>query len=204
MKTLLLTSIAVIVGIICLSQFVLINAEPVSREEFMKTYQPILERVYSEHLSPQKQLEIGILVRDVVCFDDGKIQILKIASFNQVSCVTTETAQKLVDRGWGLMHRTDPSVGKGGSECTNWWIIHHNGSSKPSVSKLLKMLRLTTNEFSNEYVVWSPVTMIKNEGKTITLESHGLFDHNQELMMRQNLAEIENVLKVELEPRACV
>lgn len=203
MKTLLLDSI-VVIGIICLSQFVPTNAEPVSREEFMKTYQPILDRVYSERLPPQKQLEIGILMRDVICFDDGKIQILKMASFNQVSCVATETAQKLADRSWGLMHRDDPSVGKGGSECTNWWTIHHDETSKPSIPKLVKTLRLTANEFADEYVVWSPVTLVKNEGRTIILESHGSFDHNQELMMSQSLAEIENVLKVEMEPRACV
>ncbi len=159
MKTVLLVSV-VITGIICLSQL-LINAEPISREEFMKTYRPILDRVYNENLPPQKQLKVGILMRDVVCFDDNRIQILKIASFNQVSCVTPETAQKLVNRGWGLMHREDPNAGKGGSECTNWWIIHHDGSNKPSMSKLLKTLRMTANEFSNEYVVWSPTNLYK-------------------------------------------
>lgn len=203
MKTTFLASF-VITGVICLSQFVLINAEPISGEEFMKTYQPILDRVYSENLPPQKQLQIGMLMRDVVCFDDGKIRILKIASFNQVSCVSPETAQKLVDRGWGLMHREDPNTGKGGSECTNWWIIHHDGTNKPSLSKLLKILRLTTNKFSDEYVVWSPIQFVQSTGKTITLESHGSFYPEQELMIKQNLNDIESVLGVEFEPRACI
>lgn len=202
MKTLFL--VFIVVGMICSFQFVLVDAEPISREEFMKTYQPILDRVYDDRLTPQKQLKIGILMRDVICFDGDKIQILKLASFNQVSCVTPETAQKLVDRGWGLMHREDPNTGKGGSECTNWWIIHYDESNKPSLSKLLKILRLTTNEFSDEYVVWSPIQFVQSTDKTITLESHGSFYPEQELIIKQNLNSIESVLKVEFEPRACI
>lgn len=179
------------------------DAEPISQEEFLKTYQPILDRIQNEKLPPQKQLKLGILMRDVICPDD-KVQILKIASSNQVSCVSSDTAQNLLKRGWGLVHRDDPNTGKGGSECTNLWVIHHDGSNKPSISKLQQTLRLTVNEFSNEYVVWSPITIVDAVGKTMTLQSHGSFYPEQESTILENLSKVENVLNVSFEPGRCI
>jgi hypothetical protein len=203
MKTIILLPLLIATGTILLSHFV--DAELASREEFMKTYQPTLDRIHSEHLPPQKQLEIGILMRDVVCFDENHVQILKISSFNQVSCVTPQTAQNLVDRGWGMMHRDDPNTGKGGSECVSWWIMYDDGSNKPSVPQLIKTFRLTVNEFSNEYVVWSPVTLEDDgKGKTTVLGFHGSFDDSQTLTLKQNLTGVENVLNVKIEPRYCI
>lgn len=205
MKTILLLPFLIVAGTILLYHYVPINAEPVSREEFMKTYQPILDRVHNERLSPQKQLEIGILMRDVVCFDEDHVQILKISSLNQVSCVTMQTAQKLADRGWGMTHRDDPNTGKGGSECVSWWIMYHDGSNIPSVPQLIKTFRLTVNEFSNEYVVWSPVTYEDDgKGKTTVLTFHGSFNDSQILTLKQNFTGVENVLNVEIEPRYCI
>lgn len=42
-------------------------AEPVSHEQFMETYQPLLDRVKDENLPPIRQSGIGILYNDILC-----------------------------------------------------------------------------------------------------------------------------------------
>ena len=88
-------------------------AEPVSHEEFIKTYQPKLDRIHDENLPPTKQSEIGILFNDIFC-NENKIHVLKLTGEDYIACVTPESAQKLVERGWDLMHRDDPHKGTAG------------------------------------------------------------------------------------------
>ena len=178
-------------------------AEPVSHEEFMKTYQPKLDRVHDENLPPTKQSEIGIHFNDIFCHGN-KIHVLKLSGQNYIACVTPETAIKLVERGWGLMHRDDPHKGQTGAECTQWWIIHHNDTGIPLESTLIKTIRVTTNEFSNEFIVWEPVRIVDHNNNTITISSHGNFDDLQRTTIMENLSDIEYVLNVEHEYRACI
>ena len=110
-------------------------AEPISQEEFMKTYQPKLDRAQQENLPPIKQSKIGILFNDIFC-NDNKIHVLKLTGENYIACVTPESASKLVERSWGLMHTDNPIDGMSGAECINWWIIHHKDNSAPLESRL--------------------------------------------------------------------
>lgn len=178
-------------------------AEPVSHEEFMKTYQPKLDRVHDENLPPTKQSEIGIRFNDIFCHEN-KIHVLKLSGQNHIACVTPESAIKLVERGWGLMHRDDPHKGQAGAECTQWWIIHHSDAGIPLESTLIKTIRVTTNEFSNEFVVWEPVRIVDHVHNIITISSHGSFDDLQRDAIMENLSDIKYVLNVEHKNAACV
>lgn len=180
-----------------------IFAEPVSYEEFMKDYQPKLDRVQEENLSPMKQSEIGILFNDIFCHDN-KIHVLKLTGENYIACVTPESAQRLVERGWGLMHRDDPHKGTAGAECTNWWMVHHEGDNIPLKSSLIKTIRLTTDEFANEFVVWDPVRFVENKNNILVLSSHGAFADSYLNRIIGNLLDVENVMDVEFKQRGCI
>ena len=193
---------AVFILMICVSS-IQVFAEPVSHEEFMKTYQPILDRVQQENLPPTKQSEIGILFNDIFCIDN-KIHVLKLTDENYIACVTPESATKLVERGWGLMHKDNSLEGMRGAECINWWIIHHKDNDTPLESSLIKTIRTTTSEFANESVVWKPIKLVEHKGNTITISSYGNF---QEIYLDQviaNLLNIKHVTDVEFKPRACI
>ena len=178
-------------------------AEPVSREEFMKTYQPKLDRVQDENLPPMKQSEIGIFFNDILCHDN-KIHVLKLTGENYIACMTSASAEKLMERGWGILHREDPHSGQKGSECGNSWFIHHSDESVPSKSKLIKTIRETTNEFSDEFVVWMPVRIVEHNQNIITISSHGSFHGVYLDKILDSLSSIEHVLNVEHDPGGCV
>lgn len=192
-------SVLMIVTIFAASQA---NAEPPSQEEFMKTYQPKLDRVHEEGLPPTKQSEIGIHFTDIVCQDD-KIHVLKLTGQNYIACVTPESASELVKRGWGLVHRENPHSGMKGSECTNWWKIHYYKDA-PSKSKIIKTIRQTTNEFADEFVVWKPVRIVDSSNNTLTVSSHGNFHDVYLNKVIQSLSGIDHVSNVEHEPRGCI
>ena len=102
------------------------------------------------------------------------------------------------------MHRDDPYKGVRGAECTNWWMIHHDGDGTPLKSSLIKTIRMTTNEFANELVVWKPVRLVEHKDNIITISSHGSF---RELYLEQiisNLLDVKHVTGVEFKPRACL
>ena len=178
-------------------------AEPVSHEEFMKTYQPKLDRVQEDNLPPMKQSEIGIRFNDIFCHDD-KIHVLKLTGENYIACVTPESAIQLVERGWGLMHKDDPYKGMRGAECINWWMIHHDGDDVPLKSSLIKTIRMTTNEFANELVVWKPIKLVEHKDNIITLSSHGNFHELYLDQVISNLLDVKHVTGVEFKPRACL
>jgi len=52
----------------------------------------------SEYYAPQQQIKDGVAPTDVLC-NEGLELIFKLAS-NSPSCVTPETAEKLIQRGW--------------------------------------------------------------------------------------------------------
>ena len=143
------------------------------------------------------------MFNDIFCHGD-KIHVLKLTGENYIACITPESAQKLVERGWGLMHRDDPHKGTAGAECANWWRIHHDGDNIPSKSSLIKTIRSTTNEFVNEFVVWDPVRFVENKDSVLIISSHGSF---ADLYLNQiigNLLDVENVMDVEFKQRGCI
>src|SRR3989338_10538167 len=140
MKTRLLMVAIVVLAISMPHAF----AEPQSYEDFMKTYQPILDRVYNEKLSPHKQIDIGLLMRDVVCFDNG-VQVLRLSSQSYVACVNPDTAPILVQRGWGVvMYDETKNPNNHASECSMFWYVQYDKITHKSSESIYK-LRYTLN-----------------------------------------------------------
>ncbi|EGG42342.1 Hypothetical protein Nlim_0787 [Candidatus Nitrosarchaeum limnium SFB1] len=130
-------------------------SEPQSYEDFMKTYHPILDRVHNEKLSPHKQIDIGLHMRDVVCLD-GRVQVLQFSSQSYVACVNPDTATILVKRGWGAVMYDETKYSDGhGYECSMNWIIQYD-EIKPKHSEVIYALRHTMNNIQ-ESLIWNPI-----------------------------------------------
>lgn len=200
MKTRLLIFILLVISImIPLTSF----AEPISREEFMKTYQPILDRVYHEKLSPHKQIDIGLLMRDVVCFNDG-IQLLQLSSQSYVACVNPTTAPILVQRGWGVVMYDETKYSDShGSECGLNLIIHYY-EVKPKHSELIYNLRYVMKDIQ-ESLLWNPV-IIEDNSDTNAIIIHSVGNYSQEEINKitDSLNSVSGVNSVEVEYGVCI
>lgn len=200
MKTRLLILIAIITVMIASIPNIL--AEPQSYEDFMKTYQPILDRVYDEKLSPHKQIDIGLLMRDVVCFDGG-IQVLQLSSQSYVACVHPDTAPILVKRGWGaVMYDETKNPNNHSSECTIDWLVMYKDIA-PKRSELIYKLRYTLNTIQ-EYLIWYPVIVEDNNRFTITMHSVGSYSASEIKLITDSLNSVSRVESVEAIPGGCV
>lgn len=198
MKFYLILSLSILTIHILLSQTLM--AEPITDSELIKQYKITLENAYEKKLNPKKQLNYGIKTTDVVCFDD-KIPVLKLTAESFVTCVEPITATKLVERNWGLIHKLNPHEGTSGSECSNYWTIYYTDS--PSKSIFIKTLRIITNKFANDSVVWSPIKTEKITDSNITLLSHGMFSSEEISLIKGALLNIENVSKIEDKTGIC-
>jgi len=59
-------------------------------------------------LSPKKQIAYGSSLENVVCFEG--LELMKKLSDNSPACVKPQTAQKLVERGWGIIINLNSSL----------------------------------------------------------------------------------------------
>jgi hypothetical protein len=199
MKTRFLLLLLIISTTIPLTSF----AEPQSYEDFMKTYQPILDRVYSEKLSPHKQTDIGLLMIDVVCFNNG-IQVLKLSSQSHVACVNPDTASKLVQRGWGVVMYDETKYADGhGYECTLDWIIHYD-DIKPKSSELIYNIRYAMKNIQ-ESLLWHHVIIEDNsDTKTVIMHSVGNYSQEEIQKITDSLNSVSRVTSVGVEYGACI
>ena len=178
------------------------NAEPISQEEFMKTYQPKIDKVIAEKLSPRKQLELGILMLDVFCFDD-KIRILKFSDQNLVACVNRESVQQLVVRGWGITKNEGMFTGSShGTECDNTLTISFKEKAVPT-STIIYKIRKVMQEFA-EILVWQPISVEKENAPTIVLGITGVYNQAEEIQLKDTIRTIPGVLGIELVQKGCV
>ena len=177
-------------------------AEPQSYEDFMKTYKPILDRVYAEKLSPHKQIDIGLLMIDVVCFNGGT-QVLQLSSQSYVACVNPETAPILVQRGWGAVMYDETRYSDGhGYECSLDWIIQYD-KIKPKNSELIYSLRYAMNNIQ-ESLIWHPIIVGDNDGFTITMHSGGNYSQEETKQIIDSLNSVTGVSSVEIQYGACI
>ena len=198
MKTRLLMVAIVVLAISMPHAF----AEPQSYEDFMKTYQPILDRVYNEKLSPHKQIDIGLLMRDVVCFDNG-VQVLRLSSQSYVACVNPDTAPILVQRGWGVvMYDETKNPNNHASECSMFWYVQYDKIT-PKSSELIYKLRYTLNTIQ-EYLLWYPVIVEDNHRFTITILSVGSYSADETKLISDSLNSVSGVESVEAILGGCV
>lgn len=180
------------------------NAEPISQEEFMKIYQPKIDKVITEKLSPRKQLELGILMLDVFCFDD-KIRILKFSDQNLVACVNRESVQQLVDRGWGITKNEDMFTENSshGTECGNTLTISFKDKAAPA-STIIHKIRKVMNEFA-EILLWQPITIISESTPTEwVLNIRGSYNLQEQIKLKDTIRTIPGVLSIELVQNGCI
>lgn len=175
-------------------------AEPISHEEFMKTYQPILDRVYAEKLSPHRQTDIGLMMMDVVCFNGG-VQILQLSSQSYVACVNPDTAQKLVQRGWGAVMYDETKSSGHGYECSLDWLIQYD-TIKPKQSELIYNLRYAMKNIQ-ESLMWHPIIVDDNDRFTITMHSGGNYSQEEETQIIDSLKSVTGVNAVKIQYGAC-
>jgi len=195
----LLVTISVV---ILLDKNMSINAETDISEEYIKAYQSKLDRVIEEKLSPKKQIEIGINMIDVICFDNH-VLVLKFSASSLVACTTPQTAQKLVDREWGLQQNTelmDETVAD--SQCKGTWKISYE-KDKPLQSKIIKILRITIRDIS-ESNLWLPIVITDAPNSNLLIELYGSFSENELRRITNSLESIENIVKAKFDTGYCL
>jgi hypothetical protein len=179
-----------------------VNAEPISHEEFMKMYQPKIDKVNTEKLKPRKQLDLGILMLDVFCFD-GKIRVLKFSDQNLVACVNPESAQKLVERGWGITKNEGMFTGSShGTECGNALTIILKEKAVPT-STIIYKIRKIMQEFA-EILLWQPIFVEKESMESLALQITGSYNLSEQIKLKDTLREIPGVLSIGLKQGGCV
>jgi len=180
----------------------IVFAEPISYDEFMKTYQPILDRVHNEKLSPHKQIDIGLQMRDVVCLN-GQVHVLQLSSQSYVACVNPDTAPILVQRGWGAVMYDETKYSDGhGYECSLDWIIQYD-KIKPKHSELIYALRHAMNNIQ-ESLMWHPIIVNDNDGFTINMHSGGNYSQEETKEIIDSLKSVTGVNLVEIKYGACI
>ena len=96
--------------------------------------------------SPRQQLSDGIFAADVVCSNDF-VLVLKLSGNYDVACVSSPTADKLVERKWGLL-RTDKTILGGTSVgCRDYFEIFYDKAENYRESQIIKQIRMTLSEF---------------------------------------------------------
>lgn len=177
-----------------------VNAEPKIDEATIKKYQAIIDSAVDKKLSPKKQIDIGIQMLDVVCFDNN-VPVLKLTD-NFVTCVNSNTATKLIERGWGVTKNEEKFDNSHGSECSNTWVIHYE-KLKPENSIIIKKLRNEIKQFS-EFLLWHPIQILTSDEKTLVVLSNGNFNDAERSEIINALEEIELISKVEHKKGGCL
>lgn len=164
-------------------------AEEIPSDVAEKRYKPKLDQATNEHLSPLKQLGIGILAHHIICFDE-KIPILKWTQPLSVACVNQDTAQKLQIRDWGIT-KTDkskfnqnPPVG----ESRLYWKIYPssnvNGDFANNLveSMVIKHMRKSIHSIS-EHTAWMKITISDGESDSFMMSTGAANLNEQERQM---------------------
>lgn len=177
-------------------------AEPaILTDKQFDAYQFKIDKTIAEKLAPAKQLDLGILQHDIICFDE-KITILKLAAEFFIACVDPNTADTLVERNWGIVHKESQTEGSGGSECIIYWTVYHNDDV--SSNTLIKSLRETTSKFANDRVVWSPLEILEHNKQSTNISQHGLFSTEQIQTITENIESLEGVINLEHKTGPCL
>ncbi|MBI5146385.1 MAG: hypothetical protein HZA84_04105 [Thaumarchaeota archaeon] len=188
--------------ILCISVIIqfgpLINAVPKYDELEIQKYKVKLEQAINEKISPRKQLEVGIRMFDIVCFNET-IPLLKLSE-NTVACVKPKTAEKLMDRYWGIVKNKELSHGPDFS-CGNAWSIKYD-NTKPNNSTIIKIMRNEIKKFS-ELILWQPIIISYSDENILFISLHGSFQADENSSIIKALEKMNSISKVEYLPRVC-
>jgi len=147
-----------------------------------------------EKPSPRQQLFDGVFAADVICSNDF-VLVLKLSANYKVACVSFHTADKLVEREWGLI-RTDKTILGGTSVgCSDYFEIFYDSTVNFRESQLLKQMRMTLSEFNNEITLWSiiQVSSPNNEG-IVEITTNGFNCLGDSTKILHDLKELEHVI----------
>lgn len=191
-----------ILVILCISLIIpfgsLINAVPLYNNTEIQEYKVKLKQVTNEKIPPKKQLEIGIQMFDIVCFNET-IPVLKLSA-NMVSCLTPHTAEKLMDRQWGLVKSKELLYGPD-YDCSTGWSITYD-DVKPSNSTIIKALRNEIKKFS-ESALWQPIGISYSDENILFVSLHGAFQPNENSSITKALGKVNYVSKAEYLSAVC-
>ncbi|MDX1372926.1 MAG: hypothetical protein R3321_10670 [Nitrososphaeraceae archaeon] len=99
--------------------------------------------------SPKQQQSDGIFAADVVCSNDF-VLVLKLSAREKVVCVSSQTAEKLAERKWGVMRADKTVLGGTSVECRNYFEISYDTIDNFRESEVIKQIRMTLLEFYEE------------------------------------------------------
>jgi hypothetical protein len=177
-------------------------AEPESLEDRMKWYRPLIDKTLEDKLPPKKQFEIGITMADTFCFDD-KIRILKLSESNLVACVTSNTLEKLVQRGWGItQYDPDKVQNTHAIECGITWKFTFEKET-PSESSFVKTMKLLMLDYS-ELILWQPMEIIHLDNM-LEIHWNGNFRQQEILDIHNSLkSSYASITNIDTIPRGCI
>ena len=153
-------------------------------KEYQKQLKELQESI--DKPSPRQQIASGIRYIDVVC--DNDFVLLFKWSGNSQACVKPQSAEKLVERGWGVLK--DQTIFFGlMSQCKTDFIIHYNDPSQYKESKIIKTIRDALSEvdltpivgdYTYQWEYISFLTKLDNESKVgVSVEGNYIDSGNE-------------------------
>jgi len=144
---------------------------------------------------PKHQIDMGVFHKDVICNND-LVLILKWSS-NNVACVKQETAEKLIERQWGVISSLTHLDGTDISTCFPVWTVSYDELNQRSDSKIIKTVRSVLKEFYPE--PWTVVDINVNSSlnNSISVSIDKCLSKDIEIKIAETLGSIEHVKKTE-------
>lgn len=119
-------------------------------------------------LSPREQIAYGTSLENITC-PEGFVLMKKISD-NSPACVKPDTAQKLIERGWGVLNeqtivvqiKTTMFCNPWDNDLTQWY--HSHNQTRMSESQGLEIIKNYYKKqgisvFDARYVNWRPHTL---------------------------------------------
>jgi len=156
----------------------------------------------------KEQMKNAIPAHSVMCNNDF-VLLLKWTS-NKSACVSSQTAEKLVERNWGI-YRKDVSVFSFGDDPYTFFVgapttisFEYDDDNKHIETKLIKKIReklsehLKESEWPGDDFIWAYMSIEKSEGH-FTL---GIGGGIREDLLRGTLEKVQGISKIENYGRA--
>ena len=210
----------IIVALLTLSSFQFYDAEAQAGQESAESWEEYQKQLAKLQESidkppPRQQIANGIRYLDVVCSND--FVLLFKWSGNSSACVKPQSAEKIIERGWGVPK--DQTVFLGTlSECETDFTIHYDDPSEYKESKIIKTIRDALSEVDLTLIVgdytyqWEYISILNepdNEGKA-NVSVEGSYRENASELEKEGyrkiieaLQSMDGVTNVELRTAWC-
>lgn len=167
--------------------------------EYVTQYKKKIETINAnDHKPPPRhQINIGIFHKDVIC-NNNLVLVLKWSS-NKVACVKQETAEKLIERQWGVTRTLTYMAGISLRTCYPIWDIIYDDINHHSDSKIIKTVRFVLKEFYQEPWMVVEVGDPSSWDNSVYVSIAACLDENIEIKIAEELGKIEHVVKAEFD-----